>query len=503
MDIIKQTKSFIEKDTLDFNKSDIKKLQEIIIYHNDLYYSKWEPIISDFEYDVLFKKLSILEKKFSLSSQISLWVWSDVIESTFQKVKHSRAMISLDNTYNEEDLNDFDLRVKKLLWISKNEIIEYTIEFKFDWLGVELIYKDWNLVQAITRWNWIEWEDITENVMMIANIPKTIKYKDTLEVRGEVVMPISSFNSINEKAKIEWWKIFSNTRNAASWSLRTLDINVTKERKLKYFWYDLAKFKEFVEKEEIDKYFDVIKDIDNLSFETSSYFIKCNGIEDVINKINNFWDTKKQIDFDIDWLVIKVNNISYWEQIGSTEHHPRYAIAYKFPAEILTTKVLWVEHQVWRTWALTPVANLEPINIWWVIVKRASLHNYDEIKKLDIKIWDNVYIKRAWEVIPKVISVIKETRDGSELNIEIPNICPSCNSDVIKDENKVRYYCINSISCKAQLSESLAYSVWKQWFNIDGFWDKQAKLFLELWLVNNLNDIFLLKDKKNDLLSLE
>lgn len=503
--LIEKSNYFLEKNKDEILVFEIIQLQEVIKEHSDLYYNKENPVISDFEYDELFKKLVYLEEKFHIDSKETSNVWAEIKESTFAKVPHSRPMISLDNTYNEEDLKDFDERVKKLVerekWIV--DIIWYTLEFKFDGLGVELIYKNWKLVQAITRWNGIEWEDITENVMQIANIPKIIDYKDDLEVRGEVILPISSFNKLNEEALQTWWKIFANPRNAASWSLRTLDTSVTKKRNLKYFAYDLANFEEFRIKENKDNYYDVILDLEKLWFEISSYFKVCNGIDDVIKEIDNFWDTKKNIDFDIDGLVLKVNDIRLWKTIWFTEHHPRYAIAYKFPAELVRTKILSIEHSVGRTGTITPVANLEPVNVGWVIVRRATLHNYEEVEKKWVLIWDQVWIKRAWEVIPEVISPILEARTGKEIVIEIPTKCPVCESEVAKDEDKVRYYCTNKYGCKAQVGGSLIYAVGKTWLNIDWFWEKQVELFLEKGLITDLVSIFSLKDKKEELLKLE
>ncbi len=499
--MLELSKKYLKKENSSFNLKDIEKLQELVAYHSDLYYNKENPIISDFEYDELFKKLTILEDKFNITNKQTSLIWSELIESSFQKVKHSRPMISLDNTYNEDDLNDFNDRILKLSWIKW--VVEYSLEFKFDGLWVELIYKDWELIQAITRGDWIKWEDVTQNIMQIANIPKTITYKDHLEVRGEVVMPISVFNKLNEKAKIEWIKIFSNPRNAASWSVRMKDNRITKQRQLKFFAYDLANFEEFRIKENISEYYDVIKDLEKLWFDISSYFLKLGWIKEVINAIKNFWDTKKTIDFEIDWLVLKVNNISLWQNIWFTEHHPRYAISYKFPAEILTTKILSIEHSVWRTWTITPVANLEAINIGWVIVKRATLHNYEEVENLDVRIWDTVFIKRAGEVIPKIISVVKEwSRDNLE-RIFPPKYCPSCETEVRKDDDKVRYYCPNDIDCPAKHHEKLTFAVWKGWFNIDGLWEKQIETFLDNWIINNLVDVFKISEKQASILELE
>ena len=520
------SQKYLKKDIFNFNLDDLTKLQNLIKYHSDLYYNKDEPIISDFEYDELLSKLSLLEDRFNITKKQSSVIWSEIGESTFEKVKHSRPMISLWNTYDNKDLNDFDIRVKKRIIDEmtivhsddeilnnpivlkninkiKENIIEYTLEFKFDGLGVELVYKKWKLVQAITRWNGAEGEDVTVNVMQIANIPKVISYKKHLEVRGEVVMPISVFNNINELAKKEWTKIFSNPRNSASWSLRMKDASVTKQRRLQFFAYDLANFEEFRLEENILEYYDVIKDLENLWFDISSYFPKLDWISEVIKSIENFWDIKKTIDFEIDGLVLKVNDISLWKSIWFTEHHPRFAIAYKFPAEILTTKIISVDHQVWRTWTITPVANLEPINIAWVIVKRATLHNYEEVENLDARVGDTIFIKRAWEVIPKIISVVKEWNRDEFERINPPKFCPSCETEVHKDDNKVRYYCPNDIDCPAKHHEKLTFAVGKQWFNIDWFWVKQVETFLKEWIIHNLVDVFKISEKRDEILNLE
>ena len=503
--MLELSKKYFNKKDNELNFSDIENLQKLIKFHSDLYYNKQNPIISDFEYDEIFRKLKFLEEKFWIKWATSQ-VWAEIQESTFEKVEHSRPMISLDNTYNEADLMDFDERVRKNL-LSKNilkEKIVYNLEFKFDGLWIELIYKDGELTQAITRWNWIVWEDVTQNIFQIQNIPKKINYKNHLEIRGEVIMPISSFEKLNDEAKKEWKKVFSNTRNAASWSIRIKDISETKKRNLKFFAYDLANFADYVAETKISKYSEVIKSLNNLWFEISSYFKKFNWIEGIIDAIKNFWDERKKIDFDIDWLVLKVEEIDFWEKIWWTEHHPRYAIAYKFPAEIVTTKVLSVDHSIWRTGTITPVANLEPINIGWVVVKRATLHNYEEVENLWLKIWDTVFIKRAGEVIPKIISVVDwYNENNSEQKILPPEYCPSCGSKVLKDEDKVRFYCGNSFDCPAQHSEKIIFAVWKQGLNIDWLWEKQVELFIDLWLITNILSIYDLKNKKDEIISLE
>lgn len=581
MQQLELSKYYIQKNDNELIFEDIQILTDILKYHSDLYYNKESPIISDFEYDNLFKKLQLLEQRFNIDEKEIFWVWSDVSSSSFSKVKHSRPMISLDNTYNETDLKDFDERIKKIL-DQKFFDIEYILEFKFDWLWVELIYDNWELIQAITRWNWIEWEDVTLNVKTIKNIPKNIDYKEHLEIRWEVVMPISAFEEYNENAIKLWQKVFSNPRNAASWSLRLLDYSETQKRNLKFFAYDIANMQEYVnnqiyisnslfkfassnnkssssnsfswrEKENqkcpstsgeglgvrTKTYFETIISLKNMWFEISSYFKKAKNINEIINFIENFGDVKNTIDFDIDWLVLKTNDLSLWQDIGFTAHHPRYAIAYKFPAEILTTRILSVEHQVWRTWTITPVANLEPISIWWVIVKRATLHNYDEIKNLKIKVWSNVFIKRAWEVIPKIIWLAEEIpppsgtpfnkgrekeEDKKDLSLDFsfnipnspffkggqgglkeitpPEFCPSCGVTLLKDDDKVRFYCPNHLNCREQVKQKIINSVWKWWLNIDWLWSEQVELFLEKWFINDLSDIFELENKKDLILAL-
>ena len=496
------SKQFLQQDLQDFEKKEVEKLWDLIAFHSELYYEKDESIISDSEYDELFKKLEALEEMFSLEKIYTSKVGSQWKQSSFEKVAHSRPMISLDNTYNELELRDFDTRIKRIL--KTEDVLPYTIEFKFDGLGIELIYVDGILKTAITRWNGIEWEDVTENIKQIKNIPQKIDKTWVFEVRGEVVMPISSFRRLNEEALKKWEKVFSNPRNAASGSLRVLDTSITKKRDLKYFAYDVSDFSEFRSR----SYSDMIHHLEELWFEISSYFPSCDGIEQVILNIENIGDIKSQIDFEVDGLVVKINDISLWKNIGSTEHHPRYAIAYKFPAEIVTTKIESVEHSVWRTGTITPVANLEAVNIGGAMIRRATLHNYDEVEKLGVKVNDNVFLKRAGEVIPKIISVASSPYpDGSKeaeiYQVHPPKLCPSCQSEVLKDEDKVRYYCPNNYGCPAQMREKISFAVGKQGFNIDGFGEKQAELFLDLWYIKNFGDIFRLKNYRADILELE
>lgn len=499
--MLEKTQFYLQTNISFLSKSDIKKLSDVLDYHSDLYHNKETPEISDSEYDALLKKLEVLEEKFWVKNKKSVKVWETVVWSTFEKVAHTRPMISLDNTYNEEDLLDFDTRVKKRIESKELQNLEYCLEYKFDGLWIELIYRNWIFVQAITRGNGIEWEDVTENIKWIKNIPQSIDYSEYLEIRGEVVMPISIFEKINEKAKQQGTKIFSNPRNAASWSVRMKDASITQDRELQFFAYDIGNFHEYVAEKSLKSYNSVIYDLKLLWFDISSYFQKFSNIQWVIHEIHDFSDYKKHIDFEVDGLVLKTNDISLWEEIGFTEHHPRYAIAYKFPAEIFTTTILSVDHQIGRTGTITPAANLEPVNMNWAIIRRATLHNYEEVQKLWVKTWDRVFIKRAGEVIPKIISVAKST--DSWTPIFPPKNCPSCKAPIIKDEDKVRFYCPNHIYCPKQISEQLIYAVGKWWFNIDGMGERQVEVFLEKWIIKNLADIFTLAEKQEHILALE
>lgn len=488
------SQKFLAFDIQVFSLQEVLLLQKLIEFHSELYYEQESPIISDSEYDILFKKLGLLEEKFWLKTKITDTVWSQWKQSTFEKVPHSRPMISLDNTYNAEDLRDFENRIQRIL--KKETRVEYMLEFKFDGLGVELVYRGGKFIQAITRGNGIEGEDVSENVRQISNIPQSIPYMEDIEIRGEVLMPLSSFEKLNAEAKKNGEKIFANPRNAASWSLRVLDTSITKKRDLEFFAYDVSDFGALA----FTEYSEMIIFLEKLGFHISSYFQKCQGIEAVVWEIEHFWDRKKKIDFEIDGLVLKVNDISLWKEIGSTEHHPRYAIAYKFPAEIVTTTLISVEHSVGRTGTITPVADLQPVNISWAMIRRATLHNYEEVEKLGVKIGDRVFLKRAGEVIPKIISVAVSAEWQEILP---PKNCPSCGNEVLKDEDKVRYYCPNSSACPAQMGEKFSFAVGKWGFDIDNFGEKQAELFLQKGYLKNLGDIFRLKNYREEILELE
>jgi len=491
-------------------EKDIAWLQEILREHNRLYYNEESPVVSDEEYDRLFKILKILEEKYNINYENSATSKIDVLVSNqFQKFPHKSPMISLDNTYNKEDLLDFEKRIKNIL--KTNEPLKYCVELKFDGLWISLYYLKHKLKQALTRGNWIEWEDVTINIKWIPSIPNKLRlgniWWQDFEIRWEVVMPLDSFKKLNEEQLNKWGKVFANPRNAASWSVRQKNPDITKNRWLRFYAYSVPDIEtsEFLKRlfPTYELFFERLWE----EFKKPSFFKVFNSIEEVSNFIEN--TTKEKlikdywIDYEIDGLVIKLNDLSLWQKLGTTEHHPRYAIAYKFPATNVRTTVLDIEHSVGRTWIITPIAHLKPVNVSGVIVSKATLHNYDELAKKDVRIWDEVFIVRAGEVIPEVISVILEARNWKEKKLEIPTFCPSCNSILKKDAWKVAWYCPNKKLCPAQTLGSLILFASKIWANIDGMGDKIIELFIEKWYITDFASIYNLEKFKDEILALE
>ena len=452
----------IDKIDLETAKKIYQDLIDIINYHNYLYYVKAQPVISDYQYDQLYHYLEDLEKKFPqiISPESPTQRLNIPVQEEFKKAKHIVPLLSLENSYNADDIKNWaDFVERALMWFRKvlpedyqNKKISYHIEPKFDGSSVELVYKNWKFVQAITRWDWFIWEDVTENVKTIYNLPMILKGAEhikELRIRWEVLMPKSAFERLNAERQKQWLPLFANPRNAAAWSLRQLDPKETAKRWLIIYVYELLYIdyiddieREFSEEvktiyRNVDEFWKVlVKNIWNLTKILNKSFFDitqdniiewfkklwlpvfewekvAEDIEEVV-KICTSEDTlnffeNQEIEFD--WLVIKVNELFTWPLLGMTAHHPRWAIAYKFPAKQVATKLLSVEFQVWRTGIITPVANLETVEIGGVKVSRATLHNFDFIKEKDIRVGDRVWVIRSWEVIPYVVWPIKEKRD--------------------------------------------------------------------------------------------
>ncbi|TDT69714.1 DNA ligase (NAD+) [Hypnocyclicus thermotrophus] len=478
-------------------KDKILKLRKEIKRYNYYYYIKNEPLISDTEFDKLLKELEVLEKKYpELKDENSPTnkVGSSIENNKFKKVEHKKPMLSLSNTYNTQDILDFHNRIVKFI---ESNNIEYTIEMKLDGLSITLIYENGELIQALTRGDGIIGEDVTENILQIKSIPKYLKENISVEVRGEVVLPISEFKKLNEIRINNGEEPFANPRNAASGTLRQLDKEIVKSRNLDAYFYFLVDS----DKYNINSHFESLKVIEKLGLKTTKIYkkFKINEVEKYIKK---FDEIRKNLDYETDGLVIKVDNINLYNILGNTTKSPRWAIAYKFPAKQATTKINNVTLQVGRTGVITPVAELEEIELSGSLIKRASLHNFEEIKRKDIKIGDTVFIEKAAEIIPQVVKVIKELRTGNEKNIEIPKTCPACGSKLIKENGLVALKCTNN-NCSAKLQRKIEYFVSRDAMNIDGLGGKIIEKFIEIGKLKNIDDIYTLHNYKTELISLE
>lgn len=511
-ELLTKTNIFLDKSfnykSVDNKNIDI--LREIIIEHNTLYHKKEDPVISDEEYDKIFLLLQKSEEKLNNYKDTSPTnKLSVALSNQFTKSFHKHPMLSLWNTYNKKDLLDFNTRLKKVLDLDiLHKNLDYAIELKFDWLWINLLYNKWKLIKALTRWNWIEWEDVTANILQINNIPREIPYLEEIEIRWEVVLPFSSFKKINKEREKLWKKLFSNPRNAASWSVRLLDYNETKKRNLEFFAYNVPNFENDTiranyKNNKIKTYSGYIKELNIWWFHTSPYFKVFKNIDLVVQEIDKLNWKKPETNFEVDWLVIKLLDLTKWTKAWMTAHHPRHSIAYKFKAQNVRTRILDIKHSIWRTWIVTPVAILEPVTMDWVVISRATLHNYDELNNKWIKIRDYVFIERAWEVIPEIISVIVSVRDWSEIKVNTPEECPSCWFKLDKKKDKVAIFCANWLNCLAQIQWCFELFVGKTAMNIDWLWKAQVALFLKKWFIKDFADIYDLINFKEEILKLE
>ena len=485
-----------------------KKLRNEIEYHNNLYYNEDNPIISDMEYDALMRELKQLEQEYPELLENSENSPTKKIGGTasekFSKVRHRTPMLSLSNTYNISEIEDFDKRVKKIILSqidenkNNNKNLEYILELKLDGLSISLIYENGEFVQAVTRGDGQVGEDVTENIKEILSIPKKLKESVSLEVRGEIILPISNFNRINQEREDDGEDVFANPRNAASGTIRQLDKTIVADRGLDCYLYYLVNAENYG----INTHLESIEYIKNLGFQTTGVFEKYTDFTELEKSIDKWHDKRKTLDYETDGLVIKVNNFSLYETLGYTTKSPRWAIAYKFPAEQVKTKLLDVTFQVGRTGVITPVAELEAVNLSGSVVKRASLHNFDEIRRKDIKIGDNVIVEKAAEIIPQVVNVVFDDRTGQEIEIQEPTNCPVCNSELAHEEGLVALKCHNPL-CPEKVKRQIAYFVSRDAMNISGLGDKIVEKFIELGKIKTIVDIYSLEKYREELENLE
>ena len=483
-------------------EKELIRLNEILDRANSDYYSNDAPNLSDAEYDTLKKRNLNIELRFpnlKLKNSVSNKIGSKP-SSTFKKIKHTVKMLSLANGFDEQDIIDFDHRVKKILG-SEDRVISYVAEPKIDGLSLSLKYIDGKLFQATTRGDGEVGENVTENAITIQNIPKYIQNAPSiLEIRGEVYMSLNDFNELNIKQKNIDAKIFSNPRNAAAGSLRQLDSNVTASRPLKFYAYAWGEVSTPIS----DTQYNAINRLRKFGFSTNDLTKKCYGPKELISHYNNISNKRADLGYDIDGVVYKVDDLSYQDRLGFRSTTPRWAIAHKFPAEIAQTWLESIEIQVGRTGALSPVARLKPVNVGGVIVSNATLHNEDYIKGKDskgniirggndIREGDWVHVYRAGDVIPKISDVDVSKRISTSKSYTFPSFCPECNSPSERIEGDSVARCIGGITCPAQAVQGLAHFVSRGAFDIDGLGNKQIEQFYQLGWVKEPADIFKLK----------
>ena len=483
-------------------KKRIQELRESINYHNYRYYVLDDPEISDSDYDRLFRELEELEKKYSYlitPDSPTQRVGAPPLAS-FKTVTHHLPMLSLANAFIEVDVIEFDRRLKRFL---KNETeIIYVTEPKLDGVAVELVYLDGIFHIGSTRGDGITGEDVTQNLKTIKSVPlklltkQNTKIPSRLEVRGEVYIGIKSFQELNRQKDEEEEGKFSNPRNAAAGSLRQLDSSITAKRPLDIFCYGAG----LVEGYSLHSQWELLKTLPQWGFKVNSRVQLCKSIKEVIEYYRYLETIREKLGYEIDGVVIKVNDFFLQEKLGAISRSPRWALAYKFPPRQATTKIITILPQVGRTGAITPVACMEPVSFSGVTVSRATLHNQDEINRKDIRVGDTVIIQRAGDVIPEVVSVVKEKRTGTEVPFRIPSTCPICGSKVVRLEGEAVYRCLN-LSCSAQLKKTIKHFASKRAMDIDGLGDKLIDKFVDEGVIQNVADLYQLKVQ--DLISLE
>ncbi|WP_049335653.1 NAD-dependent DNA ligase LigA [Staphylococcus hominis] len=471
----------------------VNELHDLLNQYSYEYYVKDNPSVPDSEYDKLLRELIDIENahpELKTDDSPTVRVGGEA-QSSFEKVNHETPMLSLGNAFNEEELRRFDERIREHIGN-----VEYMCELKIDGLAVSLKYEDGRFVQGLTRGDGTTGEDITENLRTIHAIPLKIKEPLNVEVRGEAYMPRRSFMRLNDEREKNEEQPFANPRNAAAGSLRQLDPKLAAKRKLSVFLYSVNDFTDFSATTQSD----ALDELDRLGFKTNHERARVEDIEGVLEYIKKWTKQREQLSYDIDGIVIKVNDLDQQDEMGFTQKSPRWAIAYKFPAEEVVTELKDIELSIGRTGVVTPTAILEPIRVAGTTVSRASLHNEDLIKERDIRIGDSVIVKKAGDIIPEVVRSIIDRRPNDAKPYHMPTHCPSCGHELVRIEGEVALRCINP-KCQAQLVEGLIHFVSRQAMNIDGLGNKIIQQLYHHQLIKDVGDIFYLT--KADLLPLE
>ncbi len=472
--------------TIEEAQNKIDELSEKINTYNYQYYVLDNPAISDYDFDMLLNELIALEKEFPslVRPDSPTQRVGGEVTKRFTSVKHRLPMLSLANTYTESELGDFDKRVKTALYMDE---VEYVCELKFDGVAISLIYENGILKQAVTRGDGVQGDDVTTNIKTIRSIPLKLHgdYPEQLEIRGEIFMPHDSFFALNKEKEDIGEQAFANPRNATSGSLKLQDSAEVAKRNLDCFIYYL-----YTETPLYSTHYDSLMALKSWKFKVSPYTVKCENIQEIHAFINK-WDTeRKNLPFDIDGVVIKVNKFNLQDLLGNTAKNPRWAISYKYKAERVLTSLLNVSYQVGRTGVITPVANLKPVALAGTTVKRASMHNADFISEMDIHVGDKVYIEKGGEIIPKIVGVEKSERNPNALPVEFITHCPACNALLVRNEGEAAFYCPNYQNCPPQIKGKLEHFISRKAMNIEGLGEGKIDLLYEKGLIKNIADIY-------------
>jgi len=480
------------KDTID---ALVKELNQ----HTYNYYVLAMPTIADYEFDKKLEELARLEKEnpeFADPDSPTLKV-GGFITKNFVTVKHKWPMLSLGNTYNEQDLRDFDERIKK----SIGDNFEYVCELKFDGLSISLTYQDNKLLRAVTRGDGTKGDDVTENVKTISNIPHHLKNAGApslFEIRGEILMHRAAFERLNQEREELGEVSYANPRNFASGTIKMQDSKEVAKRPLDAFFYSLN-----TEKEYFKTHWESLQALNQWGFHVSEHTKLSNSIDDVLEFIH-YWENERfKLSYDIDGIVIKVNSFTQQQELGFTAKSPRWAISYKYKAEEVETVLESVSYQVGRTGAVTPVANLKPVQLAGTTVKRATLHNANEIERLDLHVGDSVFVEKGGEIIPKIINVNLDKRKPGAQRVIYPVICPECSTPLIRKEGEVAFYCPNDEGCRPQIVGKIQHFISRKAMNIDGLGDETIESFYEKGLLGHISDLYTLKDKAEELKNIE
>jgi len=477
----------MEKETA---KLKIEEISTQLRTHNHNYYVLSETTISDYDFDMLLEELHKLEEQFpelAYEDSPTKRVGGEITKN-FKTVKHKSRMLSLSNSYSKEDIQDFETRIKKLV---ENEL-EYICELKYDGVAIGITYKNGKLVQALTRGDGVQGDDITANVKTIRSIPLQLKgndYPEEFEIRGELFYPKDVFENLNKEREEAGEDLYANARNTASGTLKMLDSKVVSKRKLdSYLYFVLGKDLP------IETHYDAIQKAGEWGFkvptEKHQLIKKCTTIDQIFEFITH-WDKERgNLNFEIDGIVIKVNNYARQEEIGFTAKSPKWAIAYKFKAEKVSTKLLEITYQVGRTGAITPVANLAPVLLAGTTVRRASLHNADQIEKLDIRVNDTVFVEKGGEIIPKIVGVEVTQRDIFSEPTTYIQVCPECETTLVRKEGDAKHFCPNEWGCAPQIKGKMQHFISRKAMNIDGLGEETIDLLFEEKLASNIADLY-------------